>query len=566
MSTIIEDSTLSEVERIKANSLGLRGPLQEELGNSAAYLTDEAKQILKFHGSYQQDDRDTRRERKKAGLEPAYSFMIRSKLPGGAMTADQYLLHDRIADQYGDSTLRITTRQGFQLYGVVKDDLRSTIHDLNAALVTTFGACGDVVRNVTTCPAPLPGGNRLKVIEIAREISFATLPRSSSYHDIWVEGQQVTADAAPAPDPLYHDRYLPRKFKIGFAFPDDNCTDVFSNDLGYVVIEEDGEIVGYNIVVGGGFGQTHGKSETMARLASPLGFARPDELMEVTKAIIAVQRDHGDRENRRVARMKYLIEGRGIEWFRARVEENLGRPLAPYRAVDVVGIEDHLGWHEQGDGRWFLGVWVENGRVKDAGAFRLRSALRTIVEQLRPDVHLTTQQNLLLTNVDAGERDRIDAILAEHGVIGVDGISPTRRWAMACPALPTCPLAVAESERVMPRVLDELEIALARLGLNREALAVRMTGCPNGCARPYTADLAFVGRSLGKYVVYVGGSFEGTRLGDVYADLVPLDNLVDTVRPLLERFADERGEGEGFGDFWARVGLVPLSTNTRVAR
>lgn len=566
MSTIVEDSTLSEVERIKVESLGLRGPLQEELQNDANFLTEEAKQVLKFHGSYQQEDRDQRRERKKAGLEPAYSFMIRSKLPGGAMTAEQYLLHDDITDRYGDSTLRITTRQGFQLYGVVKQDLRNTIHDLNEAMVTTFGACGDVVRNVTTCPAPLPGGNRLKVIELAKEIAEATLPRSRSYHEIWVEGQPVTTAVAAEPDPLYLESYLPRKFKIGFAYPDDNCTDILSNDLGYIVIEEDGQIVGYNIVVGGGFGQTHGKTDTIARLASPLGFAEPDELMEVTRAIIAVQRDHGDRVNRRFARMKYLIEARGVEWFRARVEENLGRPLADYRPVEIAAIEDHLGWHDQGDGRWFLGVWVENGRVKDEGNFRLRSALRKIVETYRTDVHLTTQQNLLLTNVSPADRDEIDAILAEHGVISFEEISPTRRWSMACPALPTCPLAVAESERVMPRILDELEIALARLGLGRETLAVRMTGCPNGCARPYTADLAFVGRSLGKYVVYVGGNMEGTRLGQVYADLVPLDDLVDTVRPLLERFADEREEDEEFGDFWARVGIEPLATTSRVAR
>lgn len=566
MSTIIEETTLSEVERIKANSLGLRGPLQEELGNDATHLTEEAKQILKFHGSYQQEDRDVRRERKRAGLEPAYSFMIRSKLPGGAMTAEQYLLHDRITDKYGDSTLRITTRQGFQLYGVVKNDLRSTIHDLNSAMVTTFGACGDVVRNVVTCPAPLPGGNRLKVIEVAKEIALATLPRSSSYHDIWVEGQQVTTNAEPEPDPLYLTRYLPRKFKIGFAFPDDNCTDVLSNDLGYVVIEEDGEIAGYNIVIGGGFGQTHGKTDTIARLASPLGFATPDELLEVTKAIIAVQRDHGDRENRRFARMKYLVEARGVDWFRERVEENLGRALAPYRAVEIARIEDHLGWHEQGDGRWFLGVWVENGRVKDEGDFRLRSALRTIVEEFRTDVHLTTQQNLLLTNVQPADRERIDAILSEHGVVSVDQISPTRRWAMACPALPTCPLAVAESERVLPQLLVDIEATLASLGLDKEALAIRMTGCPNGCARPYTADIAFVGRSLGKYVVYIGGSFEGTRLGQVYADLIPFDNLVETVRPLLERFAQERQESEKFGDFWERVGLEPLPVPTRGAR
>ncbi|MEX2572594.1 MAG: NADPH-dependent assimilatory sulfite reductase hemoprotein subunit [Gemmatimonadota bacterium] len=566
MSTIIDDIALSEVERTKLESGGLRGSLPDELENAVNHLSEDAKQLLKFHGSYQQEDRDQRRERKRAGLEPAYSFMIRSKLPGGVVTPEQYILHDDLADRYGDGTLRVTTRQGFQLYGVLKGDLRSSIHDLNEALVTTFGACGDVVRNVCTCPAPLPGGLRQEVIELARSVTDETLPRSTAYHDIWVEGTKVTSAVEAEPDPLYGERYLPRKFKIAFAFPEDNCTDVHSNDLGFVAIQRDGRIEGFNVLVGGGMGQTHGKSETFPRLADPLGYVESGEVIEVAKAVIAVQRDHGNRENRKRARLKYLIDERGVEWFRGAVEAQLGRPVEPSAAVEVSGIEDHLGWHRQDDGRFFLGVWVENGRIKDSGTLRLRTALRTLVDRFRPDVHLTLQHNVILANVPPEHRPEVDRILLEHGVVPPEHVALARRYAMACPAMPTCPLALAESERVLPEVIDELEVALARLGLNGESLTIRMTGCPNGCARPYTADLSFVGRSLGKYVVYVGGNMEGTRLGSIYADLVPLDDLVETVRPLFERFGAEREEAERFGDFWARIGLEPLPSAARLTR
>ena len=557
MSTIIDQGALTEVERVKLESHGLRGSLPEELASDSTHLSEHGKQILKFHGSYEQEDRDQRRERKKAGLDPAYSFMIRSKLPGGVLTPEQYLVHDDLADRYADGTLRVTTRQGFQFYGVLKGNLRATIHDLNEALVTTFGACGDVVRNVVTCPAPIAGGLRRETIAVAHELAYALLPRSRSYHEIWVEGTQVTAPVESEPDPLYGERYLPRKFKIAFAFPDDNCTDVYANDLGFVVIAEGDSVAGYNVLVGGGLGQTHGKGETFPRLADPLAFVKPDEVLEVSRAVIGVQRDHGNRANRKRARLKYLIDERGIAWFRSEVEARLGRRLEDPRPIEVTGIEDHLGWHDQGDGRWFRGIWIENGRISDRAGLRLRTALRTIVERLRTTVHLTTQQNLLLVDVTPEQRQEIDAILLEHGVIEPASLTQVRRYAMACPAIPTCPLAVAEAERVLPGVVGKLEEELAGLGLD-EPITVRMTGCPNGCARPYTADLAFVGRSLNKYVVYVGGNFEGTRLGTTYADLVPLDQLVPTVLPLFVQYRSDRLPGERFGDYWNRVGVEPL--------
>lgn len=546
---------LSKVEAIKEASRGLYGSLPDELRSDASHFSEEALQLIKFHGSYQQDDRDLRRERKKAGLEPAYSFMVRSKIPGGAITAEQYLVHDELTDRYGDGTLRVTTRQGFQLYGVVKGNLRATIHELNRALVTTLGACGDVNRNVLSCPAPIPGAFRAEALELARAISDHLLPRTRAYHEIFVEGELVAGGPPEAvPDPVYGTTYLPRKFKVAIAFPDDNCTDVYANDLGFLAIPEGDRLAGFNVLVGGGMGQTHGKEETFPRLASPLGFATPEEVIEVATAVVTVQRDYGNRGNRKRARLKYLIEDRGLDWFRAEVEARLGRPLPAPRAVEVTAAHDHLGWHEQGGGLWFYGLFIENGRIQDVGDFRLRTALRTIVETIRPGVALSAQQNLLFTDVPAGRKDELERILAEHGV-HPERLSQARRGSMACPALPTCPLALAESERVLPAVIGELENMLDGLGLSGLPLTVRMTGCPNGCARPYTADLAFVGRNLGKYMVYVGGNPEGTRLNIEYADLVPLAQLVPTVRPLFERFRDERLPGEGFGDFWNRVGI-----------
>ncbi|HEX6368095.1 MAG TPA: NADPH-dependent assimilatory sulfite reductase hemoprotein subunit [Longimicrobium sp.] len=560
MSTSVDEAVLSEVERIKHESGGLRGTLPAELAADTTHLSEEAKQLLKFHGSYEQEDRDQRRDRKKAGLEPAYQYMVRSRLPGGTMSADQYLTQDALADRYGDGTLRVTTRQGFQFYGIVKSDLRGTIHDLNEALVTTFGACGDVVRNVVSCSAPVAGTLRAQVAEWARVLSDALLPRTRAYHEIWVEGSQVTVDEKPVDDPLYGTAYLPRKFKIAFAFPDDNCTDVFANDLGLVVLADGERIEGFNVVVGGGMGMTHNKPETYPRLATPLGFVAPEELIEVARAIIGVQRDWGNRENRKRARLKYLLDEQGVDWFREQVEASLGRTLAPYRDVEVTGFHDHLGWHDQGDGRWFRGVWIESGRIRDEGELRLRTALRRIVRELRPNVYLTTQQNLLLVDVAPGDRQAVDAILRAHGVAAPEGLPQVRRHSMACPAIPTCPLAVAEAERALPGVVAQLDQELSGMGLREVPLAVRMTGCPNGCARPYTADLAFVGRSLGKYQVYVGGNLEGNRLAELYADLVPLDGIAGVVRPLFERFRDERLPGERFGDFWARTGLVPLAS------
>lgn len=554
---------LSKVETIKAASAGLRGSVGDELHDATtAHFTDAARQVLKFHGVYEQDDRDERRARKDAGDEPAYAFMVRAKIPGGVLSAAQYLAFDDLADRYAGGALRITTRQDIQLHGVLKHSLRPAIQSLNDSLVTTLGACGDVVRNVVTCPAPLPGRVRSDALRTARALSDRLLPRTAAYHEIWLDGESV-AGGPPAPaaaDPLYGARYLPRKFKVGIGFPDDNCCDVHSNDLGLLAVLDGDRIAGFDVLVGGGLGATHGKKDTFPRLATPLAFAEPDQVAAIAEAVVGIHRDVGDRSNRRHARLKYVVEERGIEWFRTEVERRLDRPLAAPRDVPVTRIHDHLGWHEQGDGRWFLGVFVENGRVRDGADVALRSAFRRIVTDTGAGVHLTSQQNLLLTGIAAADRPLVDRVCDDHGIVPVERIAPVRRWAMACPALPTCGLALAESERAMPGILAELEVELARLGLGDAELTVRMTGCPNGCARPYTADLAFVGRSADRYAVFVGGSMLGTRLGTQVADLVRREDLVAAVRPLLERYRTERGPGERFGDFHHRVGLAPLVT------
>lgn len=568
MSTASELTDLSEAEQIKQESRGLRGDLAAELVAETDHFSEDSRHLLKFHGSYEQEDRDLRRARKKEGLGPAYQFMIRSKVPGGVLSAAQYLVHDALAGSFGNGTLRVTTRQGIQLHGVVKGGLWATIHALNEALVSTLGACGDVVRNVVGCPAPIPGGARAEVLEIIDRVNRHFFPTSGAYHEIWIDGERVldNEERAAEPDPIYGERYLPRKFKIAFAFPEDNCTDVHANDLGFLAVVREGRVAGFNVLVGGGLGQTHGKADTFPRLAEPLAYVTPDEVLDVATAVVAVQRDYGNRANRRRARLKYLIEERGIDWFRAETERYLGRALAPAQPVRVTAAHDHLGWHRQADGAWFYGLFVQNGRVADAENTRLRTALRTVAERMRPGFHLTPQQNVLLTGIASEDRAELDALLAEHGVRPPHEISAVRRGSMACPALPTCGLAVAESERVLPSVLDRLEGELAALGLARDEVTVRMTGCANGCARPYTADLGFVGRSLGKYAVYVGGNPRGTTLGAVYADLVLLEELVPTVLPLFARYARERQLWEGFGDFWNRVGLVPLVAAAGAAR
>jgi sulfite reductase (ferredoxin) len=561
----------SRLEGTKHDSGYLAGTLAEELAGDGPDFSGDAAQVLKFHGIYQQDDRDVRRERAKQGLGRDYVCMVRTSLPGGVLTPGQYLALDGLADRVADGTLRVTTRQGIQYHFTRKGDLPGLIRALNQNLVTTLAACGDVVRNVMACPAPLadrpavPGGDLQRY---ARELSQAVKPRTDSYWQLWVDGERaVTAAPPPEPDgevePLYGPTYLPRKFKIGFAFPGDNCIDVYSHDIGIVPrIGEDGRVEAFTLLVGGGLGMTHNKPATFPRLADPLATIAPDELIEVVTTIITVQRDHGDRSDRKHARMKYLVDEWGVERFRGEVERRLGRGLAPpdLELLDWEDTDDHLGWHPEVDGRWFLGVRVEHGRIKDdedAGV-HLRSALRGVVERFAGEVRLTPRQDVLLCGIADEDRGAVDAALQSHGVPPVEQLAPVARHALACPALPTCGLALTEAERVMPDLVGRLAGELEAAGLAGDAVHVRMTGCPNGCARPYSTEIGVVGRGNGFYNLYLGGRADGSRLNELFAERVALDDVVPALLPVVHRYRDERRGDEDFGDFCHRVGVAGL--------
>lgn len=548
------DRTESEVEVIKRESQALRGTIAETLADANAACFSEADyQLLKFHGIYQQDDRDTRGPRKQAGQEPEYYFMIRVALPGGALTAEQYLQLDRVATEHANNTLRITTRQGIQFHGVYKEHLRPTMQAIQAQLMTTLSACGDVERNVMASPAPLADPAHRLVQQVAADIAKDLLPATKAYYEIWMNGEKLHSTEEP-PDPLYGAQYLPRKFKTGVALATDNSVDLYTYDAGLFAVVEDGRVLGFNIVAGGGLGMTHNKGDTIAALAQPVAFVGPADGVAAVRTIATIFRDHGNRIDRKHARLKYLIRERGIEWFREEFRQRATFHVAPPLNLPRPRFEDFVGRHPQGDGRWFYGVFVQNGRVADRDGERLKTALRTIFEQVRPNARLTANQNILLTDLAEAALPEVERILTAHGVPVGARLSLARRYSMACPALPTCGLALTESERVFARVVEAFEAELARLGLEDEPLTLRMTGCPNGCARPYTADIGFVGRKPGeRYNVYVGGGLAGDRVADLWAEDVHIDALVSTARPLLEHFARHRQADEAFSDYYQRL-------------
>ncbi len=553
-------TSLSKAEGIKADSHGLRGSLAEELADDSPSFSGDSGVLLKFHGVYAQDDRDVRSERKRARLDVEHICMVRAGIPGGALTAEQYLALDDLAGRLANGTLRVTTRQGLQYHFVHKGELAELIGALNGSLVTTLGACGDVVRNVCCCPAPLPDREAVGVQSLAKELHRRTRPRTSAYYQLWVDGSLAVSASPPddEDDPLYGPTYLPRKFKISVAWPGDNCVDAYSQDLAAVPELEDGAVVGYTVLIGGGLGKSHTDDTTYPRLASPFAFVAPEELAEVAEAVVVVQRDNGNRADRDHARLKYLLDAWGLDRFREEVEAHLGRRLAPPRELRWESEEDHLGWHETGDGTWFIGVHVPAGRIRDTDGARYRSGLRAVVEQLGADVRLTARQDVLLTGIAADERDRVEGILRDAGVPLAEEVPDLERSALACPALPTCGLALGEAERVLPDVLGAIHAALDAAGVGDVAPHVRMTGCPNGCARPYTAELGIVGRGKTSYDIHVGGDPAGTRMNEVFAENVPRDQLGPVLQPLLEHYREARQEGESLGDFTAREGVAAL--------
>ncbi len=558
----------SAVEGFKAESNYLRGPIPEELVDSNDFFGKSSIQLLKHHGTYQQDDRDDRK--KKEGK--AYSFMVRTAIPGGKLTSEQLLAELDLCDELGNTTLRITARQGLQLYGIIKSSLRPTIARINEIQLTTLAACGDVVRNVMCSPCPYKGDPVYDQLQaLTDQLALHLRPRTRAYHELWLTDQETgekhlaggSRSGKPSSDeaaePIYGPTYLPRKFKIGVGLPGDNSADIYSQDLGLLAICEDGGVVGYNVLVGGGFGMTPSAKKTFPAVAQPMCYATVDQVLDIATAIIKVQRDFGNRSDRKVARLKYLIHNWGLDRFKQKTEEYYGDQLPPPRPVHVEEFNDGMGWHEQGDGLWFYGLNVENGRIKDEGTFRLKTALREICRELQPPMRLTPHQGILFCDLDRKTaQPRLEEILRRNGVPLTEEISNARRWSIACPALPTCGLAITESERALPGMLDLLETELDALGLGEEVFTTRMTGCPNGCVRPYNADIGLVGKSVGKYTVYLGGRRQGDRLGFIYKDSVPADEIVPTLVRTFRHFRDTRQTGESFGDFCHRQGAEGL--------
>jgi len=542
-------------EAVKAASHGLRGTIAAELAEPSDRFGDESVALLKFHGTYQQDDRDARtRERSEAAAAKAYSFMIRVKATGGRVPARLWSALDDLAGRHGNGTLRITTRQGVQLHGVHKADLRAVIADVIAHLGSTLATCGDVVRNVCAPPWPYADPVYVHARQAAEAISREFAPKSGAYLEIWQDGESVH-EAGGADEPIYGATYLPRKFKIAVGVPGDNSVDLYTNDLGVVpIVDAAGNVRAYDLTVGGGLGMTHGKTTTFPRLADELGSVPAARLLDAVRAIVVVQRDHGDRTNRRHARLKYLIADNGVDWFRAAVEREAGFALDPWIALPAWNDPARFGWHAQGDGRWFYGVHVASGRVRDAGANRLRAGLRALADR-GFDFVATAAQQLLVVDVADADRGVVESVLREHGVADPAAVSPVRLRALACPALPTCGLALAESERAIDPLLGAIEAELAERGLAGEGIAIRMTGCPNGCARPYLAEIGIVGQSLDRYQLYLGGNPASTRLAKLWRDRVRSAEIAPILAPYFTQFRDTRRPGESFGD-WSYRELV----------
>lgn len=548
------------VETQKAESRHLRGTIAAELAAAEARggVSESTYTLLKFHGTYEQFDRDTATARKQAGEDKDWAFMTRVRLPGGRLSAAQYLALDALAERHADGTLRLTTRQGVQFHGIKRGNLRASIAAVDNALLTTFAACGDVVRNVTTTPAPRADAVHRRLQAEAQRLSAALLPRTRAHHQIFVAGEEAPAAGEEEAEPLYGETYLPRKFKLGLIHPADNTPDILTNDLGFIAIVAGGAVVGWQVVIGGGMGMTHNKPETYPRLASPICRIGADEVLEVAEAVVRLSRDHGDRTNRKHARLKYVVEERGVDWVRARLEADLGRPLAAPGRLPPLRLPDLLGWHDQGDGRAWLGLPIPSGRIADHGAVRLRTALREAVSRFGANPIVTPQQDLLLADLPLDARPALEALLRAHGVTLAQGLSPLQRWALACVALPTCGQALTEAERVRDPIVNAVELELERVGLADERISLRITGCPNGCARPYAGDIGLVGRTPGVYSLFVGGDFAGTRLSFQLVEKVKQAEIAATLAPLFEAWQQHRVFGEGFGDFCHRQGREAL--------
>jgi sulfite reductase (NADPH) hemoprotein beta-component len=544
---------LAHNETIKTQSRFLRGTLAEGLAEIASgAISEDDQQLIKFHGIYLQDDRDLRAERAKRKLDKAYAFMARLRVPGGVLSREQYLAMDKLADERGNHTLRLTTRQSIQFHGVIKTNLRPALRQIDSVLLDTIAACGDVNRNVMCTPNEFAGPVYEQVLQTGRDISTHLLPRTGAWRELFIDGEKITTD--PEAEPIYGATYLPRKFKIAIAVPPQNDVDVYAHDLSYIAIVENDKLAGYNVVVGGGMGTTHGDAQTHPRLGEIIGFCAVDDAVAVAEAVVTVQRDYGNRSNRRRARLKYTIEDRGLDWFAEQVNARLSNKLQPARPFKFENNGDRMGWHTSPDGLHHLTLFVENGRIADVGDWRLKSALTEIAKADPVAFIITPNQNLIIARADSAARAAIESSLAAHGV--PLRASTLREAAMACVALPTCALALAESERYLPSLITKLDSLLAQNGLAEQAITVRMTGCPNGCARPYIAEIGFVGRNPGKYNLHLGGAADGSRLNRILIEDADEATILTTLTPLIADYAKNRQPQEGFGDFVTRTNIV----------
>ncbi len=543
-----EQTELTPVEGIKQRSDFLRGTIVESLAdNATGTLADDDTQLSKFHGFYQQDDRDQRAERARRKLEPDHSFMIRVRVPGGIATAAQWLAMDSIASTYANNTLRLTTRQAFQFHGVIKRELKTTISGINESLLDTIAACGDVNRNVMCTPLTEKSAIHQAAYLAANTISEHLTPNTSAYHEIWLDKKRV-ADSRDD-EPIYGPTYLPRKFKIGIAIPPSNDVDIFSQDLSFIAIEKDGDLLGFNVAVGGGMGMTHGEPETYPRVADVIGFCETKYVAEVAEKVVKIQRDHGDRTNRKHARLKYTIDDRGLDWFQSTLQEQLSFELIPAKPYQFLFRGDEFGWQEDQHGDWHLTLFVPEGRVQDLGRHRMLSAFRQIARVHTGTFRLTSNQNVIISGIASTQKQLINRLLEYYGVTALQAVSPLRQHALACVALPTCGLAMAEAERYLPELANNIDELLIRNGIENEPLSLRITGCPNGCARPYLAEIALVGKAPGRYSLFLGGDGVGKRLNRMTHENVDEGEILSILSQWFEKFAKERIENESFGDF-----------------
>ncbi len=552
----MSDKKLSANEYIKTRSNYLRGTIAEGLADlSTGSMVEDDQQLLKFHGTYQQDDRDIRANRRKHKLEKAYSFMIRIRVPGGVATSQQWLETDRLATQFANGTIKLTTRQAFQFHGIIKTNLKRTIAEINQAAMDTIAACGDVNRNVMCNPNPYLSKIHALALKAAQDISTHLTPQTRAYHELWLDGEIIKTTEEDF-EPIYGKTYLPRKFKITIAVPPSNDVDIYANCLSFIAIVEDGELVGYNVAVGGGMGSTHGNDATYPRIADVIGFCTPEQVVDVAEKVVLVQRDFGDRTDRKHSRFKYTVDDHGPAWVLAKLNEYLGYELGPVRDFKFEDNGDRYGWVEDANGKSHLTLFIAGGRVLDMPAYPMRTGLREIAKIHDGDFRLTANQNLIIANVSPAKRPEIEKLLEQYGIKDSHLKSALRLNSLACVALPTCGLALAEAERYLPDLITELEESLEQNGLRHDAITIRMTGCPNGCARPFISEIGFVGRGPDSYNVYLGGGFAGQRLSKLYRENVAAVEIKPLLAPIFAHYAKERSEGERFGDFCIREGYV----------